>query len=270
MKNRIKAIALNITIVSLGFVTLTGCISDPDSPGLEYTPDMYRSPALEPYVDYAEFGGNEYPEMRLKQSSLRPPHNTIPYYGTDEKKVQMMLPYNRLASSAANLSHGLFARDGWRLSTDEDVNAEYEASKADKNPIELTDENKEAIFDRGKKIYSQMCAHCHGDKGNGEGPMVESGAYAGVPDYKNLTDLADGQVFYSIYYGKGAMGAHAMMIDKEEIWTLVHYVNKFRFDDYGDKSADDESSDNDESDETDTEDVESDDIDEENLENEDE
>ena len=46
-------------------------------------------------------------------------------------------------------------------------------------------------------------------------------------------DLGDGQVFYSIYYGKGAMGAHAMLLNKEEIWTLVHYVNQFRFDDYG-------------------------------------
>ncbi|MDX1446212.1 MAG: c-type cytochrome, partial [Lishizhenia sp.] len=73
---------------------------------------------------------------------------------------------------------------------------------------------------------------CHGEKGDGNGPMVESGAYAGVPDYKTKTDLADGQVFYSIYYGKGAMGAHASLLNNEQIWTLVHYVNKFRFDDY--------------------------------------
>jgi hypothetical protein len=49
--------------------------------------------------------------------------------------------------------------------------------------------------------------------------------------------LGDGQVFYSIYYGKGAMGAHAMMLDKEEIWTLVHYVNKLRFDGYGEEPS---------------------------------
>ena len=43
------------------------------------------------------------------------------------------------------------------------------------------------------------------DKGDGKGPMVESGAYVGVPDYANLTNLGDGQIFYSIYYGKGMM-----------------------------------------------------------------
>ena len=33
---------------------LTSCVNNPDSPGLEYMPDMYRSPAIEAYVDYGE------------------------------------------------------------------------------------------------------------------------------------------------------------------------------------------------------------------------
>ncbi len=235
MRKKVKAISQYLTFAAFGVVIMSSCVSDPDSSGLEYTPDMYRSPAIEPYVDYGEVRGKENKEAKMKQSSMRPPHYTIPYYGTDEHKMAMMLPYNRLASSAANVSHGLYEHEGWRLSSE--LDAEYNNSAADKNPIALSEANKDAVFARGKKLYTSMCAHCHGEKGDGEGPMVKSGAYAGVPDYKNLTNLADGQVFYSIYYGKGAMGAHAMMIDKEEIWTLVHYVNKFRFDGYGDEDA---------------------------------
>jgi hypothetical protein len=63
--------------------------------------------------------------------------------------------------------------------------------------------------------------------------MVVSGAYVGVPDYANLTNLSDGQIFYSIYYGKGMMGAHNSLLDKREIWTLVHYIRKFQDTDYG-------------------------------------
>lgn len=239
MKKKFKAIALYMVVFSAGLVTLSSCVADPDSSGLEYTPDMYRSPAVEPYVDYGEIRGKENKELKSKQSALRPPLGTIPYVGTDANKIAMMLPYTRKASSAANVTHGLYARDGWRLS--DSLETEYNNAAKDKNPIVLTEDNVDHIFDKGKKIYKSMCAHCHGDKGDGEGPMVKSGAYAGVPDYKTLKDLGDGQVFYSIYYGKGAMGAHAMMIDKEEIWTLVHYVNKFRFDDYGDfeKSSED-------------------------------
>jgi mono/diheme cytochrome c family protein len=235
MKKNLKAISLYFIAATAGLFVFSSCVSDSDSPGLEYTPDMYRSPAIEPYVDYAEIRNKENKELKVKQSAMRPPNYTIPYYGTDEARVLMMLPYKRLASSAASASHGLYTWEGWRLS--DSLDAEYTNSKNDKNPIALNDENKEAIFARGKRIYASMCAHCHGEKGDGEGPMVKSGAYAGVPDYKNLKGLGDGQVFYSIYYGKGAMGAHAMMLDKEEIWTLVHYVNKFRFDNYGESAA---------------------------------
>lgn len=231
MRKSLKAISLYTATAIVGLTALVGCTTNPDSSGLEYTPDMYRSPAIEPYVDYAEIKGKTIEELKIKQSALKPPHYTVPYYGTDDAKVNMMLPYHRLASSAMNVSHGLYAKDGWRLS--DSLDAEYQKSAKDKNPIVLNADNSKAVLDKGKKLYAAMCAHCHGEKGNGEGPMVQSGAYAGVPDYKNLTNLGDGQVFYSIYYGKGAMGAHAMMLDKEEIWTLVHYVNQFRFDDYG-------------------------------------
>jgi hypothetical protein len=40
-------------------------------------------------------------------------------------------------------------------------------------------------------------------------------------------------MFYSIYYGKGAMGSHASMVNKKEIWTLVHYIRKFQNAAYG-------------------------------------
>jgi mono/diheme cytochrome c family protein len=233
MKKNFKAISLYITAVITGVISLSSCISDADSPGLEYTPDMYRSPAIEPYVDYGEFRNKEHVELKSQQSAMRPPNYTIPYYGTDSAKVAMMLPYHRLASSAAAVSHGLQSIEGWRLSDSLDI--DYIKAKADQNPIVLNAANKEVVFGKGKRLFNSMCAHCHGEKGDGEGPMVKSGAYAGVPNYKNLTELGDGQVFYSIYYGKGAMGAHAMMLDKEEIWTLVHYVNKLRFEGYGEE-----------------------------------
>jgi mono/diheme cytochrome c family protein len=231
MKKRFKAISQLAVVFATGLITLSSCVSNPDSSGLEYTPDMYRSPAIEPYVDYGQVRDEINEELKTTQSSLRPPHETIPYFGTDAEYVSMMLPYHRKASSAANISHGLYQKEGWNLS--DSVNTEYENAKVDENPIELTEENSEEIFKEGKRIYASKCQHCHGEKGDGQGKMMVNGTYVGVPDYKNLTDLGDGQVFYSIYYGKGAMGAHSMLINKKEIWTLVHYVNKFRFDDYG-------------------------------------
>jgi mono/diheme cytochrome c family protein len=223
--NFIQIIGLASVIIS-GF-TFTGCVADSDSAGLEYMPDMYRSPAIEPYVDYAEIRGREKSGLKSKLSAMTPPLGTIPYYGTNSEEVALMLPYFRNPSTEFWITHGL--RD-FKFSSQN----EYELAKDDtKNPLVLTAQNAERIVKEGKEIYSSKCMHCHGEKGDGNGPMVVSQAYNGVPNYADRSSLSNGQIFYSIYYGKGSMGAHGSMLDKKEIWTLVHYVRKLQNKDYG-------------------------------------
>lgn len=206
------------------------CSSDPDSAGLEYMPDMYRSPAIEPYVDYGEIRGRINEDVKMRISALVPPKYTIPFWGTDSSTVRMMLPYHRKPAAAFALSHGLFGMD---FSTNPDGNYEYNMSAADLNPIRFTSaEQADKVFTKGKALFQANCAHCHGEKGDGNGPMVTAGSFTGVPDYKTLA-IADGQMFYSIYYGKGAMGSHASLVNKEEIWTLVHYIRRFQDPEYG-------------------------------------
>jgi mono/diheme cytochrome c family protein len=187
---------------------------------------MYRSPAIEPYVDYGEVRGRENKDMKMKISALVPPMGTVPYFGTDSTTVNLMLPYFRKANVAFRETHGLHG-------TDLTMVDEYALAIADKNPIKLTAENAESVFKQGKELYTAMCQHCHSEKGDGNGPMVLSGAYAGVPNYTDRAALSDGQMFYSIYYGKGAMGSHSSQLNKKEIWTLVHFVRKFQNAEYG-------------------------------------
>lgn len=204
----------------------SSCTSNPDSSGYEYMPDMYRSPAIEAYVDYAEIRGKEVTALKSLLSAKTPPRNTIPYYGTDSTEVKLMMPNLRKANVAFKETHGLFGIDLSLLD-------EYALAINDKNAIPLTAKNSEFILKNGKELFTAMCQHCHGEKGDGNGPMVTSGAYAGVPNYANLTALSDGQIFYSIYYGKGMMGAHNSLLNKKEIWTLVHYVRQFQDANYG-------------------------------------
>jgi mono/diheme cytochrome c family protein len=218
---------IGLATVVLSAFTFTGCVGDSDSAGLEYMPDMYRSPAIEPYVDYAEIRGREKSGLKTRLSAMTPPLGTIPYYGTNSEEVALMLPYFRNPSSEFWITHGL--RD-FKFSSQN----EYELAKEDtQNPLVLTPQNTEKILKEGKEIYSSKCMHCHGEKGDGNGPMVVSQAYNGVPNYADRSTLSNGQIFYSIYYGKGSMGAHGSMLDKKEIWTLVHYVRKLQNKDYG-------------------------------------
>ena len=219
MKIKFKAIA-SLAIVAASTLILGSCTSNTDSSGSEYMPDMYRSPAIEPYVDYGEIRGRENNALKMKISALVPPSYTIPYYGKDSATVSMMLPYSRKATEMFRLTHGMY---GAELS----VSDEYVLAAADVNPLKLTADNTEEMFKKGKALYTSNCAHCHGEKGDGNGPMVASGSFAGVPNYSNLT-ITEGQMFYSIYYGKGAMGNHSSFLNKREIWTLVHFVRKFQ------------------------------------------
>jgi hypothetical protein len=223
----LSSFSKGLSLVIFSLFVLGACVSNPDSAGLEYMPDMYRSPSIEAYVDYGEVRGRENMKYKLALSALVPPNHTVPYYGsTDSTLVQLMLPYARKANIAFRASHGLY---GFDFSLED----EYSLAINDKNAMPITNKNSEEMFLKGKELYTAMCQHCHGEKGDGNGPMVLSGAYVGVPNYADRATLSDGQIFYSIYYGKGMMGAHSSLVNKKEIWTLVHYVRKFQNADYG-------------------------------------
>ncbi len=218
-----------ISVISASALTtlmLGSCSPAEDSSGYEYMPDMYRSSAIEPYVDYGQIKERENMDLKVVLSAKTPPNGTVPYYGTNAEEVSIMLPYHRLPVEAFEITHGMFDTEF----SDKD---EYALAVADVNQLKLTSENAESILKSGKILYNNNCAHCHGKKGDGNGPMVESGAYVGVPDYANLKDLSDGQMFYSIYYGKGMMGAHSSIINKKEIWTIIHYIRAVQDENYG-------------------------------------
>lgn len=211
-----------IKIYSGAFFLLSGimvsCVGDPNSPGLEYMPDMYRSPSVEAYVDYAEVRGLFREELVKDFVSLTPPAGTIPYYGTGNN-VNMMMPYRHGAPIGSDKSHGLY---GQRLDS-----AGYANSAFDKNPIPYSEE----VLKEGKQLYDIFCKHCHGDKGDGQGTVVtnSAGKFPPPPAYNGpLKDLPAGTIFYSVTYGKGMMGSHSSQLNKEQRWKIVHYVEKLQ------------------------------------------
>ena len=215
-----------VGMLSVSVFVLSACTSNADSPGLEYMPDMYRSPAVEAYVDYGEVRGRIDESKKTRLTAMTPPAFAIPYVGTDSTEVRLMMPYARLANESFKASHGMYSD----VLTKED---HYTAAAADGNMIPLNALNAEALLSKGKELFTAMCQHCHGEKGDGNGPMVTSGAYEGVPNYAERASLSDGQMFYSIYYGKGMMGAHRSLLNKKEIWTVIHYIRSLQSPDYG-------------------------------------
>ncbi len=101
-----------------------------------------------------------------------------------------------------------------------------EAGKKLKNPLPKTPEN----LAEGKRLYELYCIHCHGEKGNGQGTIVQAEKFPAPPSYygPQLKDLPEGKMFHSITYGKNLMGSHASQLSPQERWKVILYVQALR------------------------------------------
>jgi len=194
---------LEITFIFLAGALLVACSDVRRKTGRIYMPDMAYSVALETYAkrDSTKFTSNL---SELGEGKIY--YTANPVVGTMARGDEMPFPYSM---------------DKPGDSTN------YVASKQVQNPISvLTDvEMKEA-----ERLYLVNCAICHGPKLDGNGPLWKdgNGPFPSAP--KNLvTDaivskMPDGQMFYSITYGKNAMGSYASQITTKQRWMIIHYI----------------------------------------------
>ncbi len=177
------------SICCIAVVMATSCTSDPNSPGVEYMPDMYRSHAVEAYIDYDHIE---------KLSARKPVPGTIPFMEDSAMRYNVM-PYIYPNTPAG-----------------------YEASAGFVSPIATTPMSLE----QGKVLFNKFCAHCHGEKGMADGATVTAGGYPPPPAYNGaaLKTLPEGKMFHTITYGKGQMGSHASQVSKIDRWKIIQYV----------------------------------------------
>jgi cytochrome c5 len=92
------------------------------------------------------------------------------------------------------------------------------------NPIKPTPESQA----KAKKMYGYDCAMCHGASGNGKGDIADlKPAPKDYTDPAALKDLSDGQIFYIIKNGKGAMPPDGGRTKPDDIWNIVILVRSF-------------------------------------------
>lgn len=92
------------------------------------------------------------------------------------------------------------------------------------NPLETNETN----IAKGKVYYEYYCAFCHGEKGDGFGPVGYS--YIPVPaDLRSpkVKAMSDGDLLYSMLTGTGHAPMLQRIIPSEYRWYLVLYVKQF-------------------------------------------
>lgn len=174
----------------LMIVTVVSCDSNKE-PGKIYMPDMAYSRAYETYSE-----NDIFPD---KQTNRTPVEGTI--------TRDQLLPFSIAKDEGSDtINHG--------------------KARFIKNPLPPLDsaQKKEA-----ERLYLIYCGICHGAKLDGNGPLWKGGEgpYPAAP--KDLTDpvignQGDGQIYYTIVYGKNKMGSYASQLNDKQRWMVVHYI----------------------------------------------
>jgi mono/diheme cytochrome c family protein len=103
-----------------------------------------------------------------------------------------------------------------------------QTASSEKTPLTVDD----GVVASGKKLFGGKCQRCHGATAKGDGPDAD-------PAHQEDMDLTvaaraarnpDGVVFYKIWNGRGSpkMPAFSEELSKEQVWSLVAYVQTLR------------------------------------------
>lgn len=197
---------LVIAISLISGILLLGSCGDgiKRTPGRVYMPDMYYSRA---YETYSERDTN--------------------VFTTDTNKAGRMVFYNNMPV-AGTISRSTAIADIFPFRKDSvGDSTNYVASKAFPNPEPpLTEANQKQV----ERLYLINCGICHGTKLDGNGPLYNGGNGPFIAAPKNLAGdpmmlaMPDGQMFYSITYGKNTMGSYASQLTVKQRWQIVHYI----------------------------------------------
>ena len=173
-----------ITLATSLIFSFTSCDRDNNSPGYVYFPDMTYSRAYESYSENPNFTNN---------ATLREPvEGTVPRGYTP-------LPYTK------------------------DLADREKAGLELVNPLE----SNEVTLARGQVLFERYCLMCHGELGDGQGYLFTSNLYPFPPASlvnEKVKTIPDGQIFHTITYGFGVMGAHGSIIPPDDRWKIILYI----------------------------------------------
>ena len=202
------------------FVFATGAVfmscAGGDNQGLEYAPNMYHSVAYEPLKQIVDEESGAWVQADQSRSTYGEYYSSNPL---NPHRMNMRIPP---ANTVRRDKNGFMP---YRLGKDDlEIAAETLA-----NPLPNTAE----IENEGKMLYTKFCRHCHGDNGNGDGPIrgpETSPVFPGIADLHSaaIANKPEGHFFHVITHGKGRMGAHGSQLSIEERWKIVRYVQKLQ------------------------------------------
>lgn len=191
MKKNLLLITTSCSTVAVLF--FNSCGTDNTTPGIEFMPDMYRSPSYETY--------SLNPNFKDSLTARHPVAGTIPR------------EYTFFSYPSSN--------EGYEA-----------AGKEVTNPLSMTPENI-AEGKRLYGIFCIHCHGEKGNAdgsmvANGKFPPPPSYSTGKSSRGGDMKDLTDGKIFHAITYGINMMGSHASQLNSAERWKIVMYVRELQ------------------------------------------
>jgi mono/diheme cytochrome c family protein len=96
---------------------------------------------------------------------------------------------------------------------------------ARKNPVPSTPEG----LVEARRFYKYQCAMCHGENGDGKGDLADTMKLKMI-DWRDASSLAgrtDGELFYVLTNGRGAMLGQGDRTKEQIRWNLINLTRSF-------------------------------------------
>src|SRR5579863_4400136 len=123
-----------------------------------------------------------------------------------------------LAIVAAAIVHSSLNKAPWSWPVPEEA-------RQLKNPLQPT----APALKSARQVYTDKCAHCHGDTGRGDGE--DAARYDPAPtdftNAKKMAEATDGELFYKISEGKRPMPVFKNKLSADQRWELVLLLRAF-------------------------------------------
>lgn len=79
----------------------------------------------------------------------------------------------------------------------------------------------------GKKLYTQLCVVCHGDKGKGDGIAgISLNPRPANHSSAKVQSQTDGAIFWKITTGRPPMASYTKSLTETQRWQLVNYIRQ--------------------------------------------
>ncbi len=90
------------------------------------------------------------------------------------------------------------------------------------------------LIARGQQRFNINCSPCHGMQGDGNGVVKKLGlATVANLHEKRIVELADGEIFNTITYGKNTMGPYGANVTIEDRWAIIAYLRALQLSQLG-------------------------------------